>query len=68
MPEIKHGETSDLTKNNVIRSDVESDEDDNDHPSSWSKKSSTTSGSVVKRSSPMQVYTYKVSYFRGCMC
>ncbi|XP_057422741.1 protein SEEDLING PLASTID DEVELOPMENT 1 [Lotus japonicus] len=60
MPEIKHGETSDLTKNNVIRSDVESDEDDNDHPSSWSKKSSTTSGSVVKRSSPMQVYTYKI--------
>lgn len=62
MPEKSHAETLDLTKNNIMSSDIESDEDDKDHPPTWSKKRST-SGSLIKRSSPVQVYTYKVNYF-----
>ncbi|KAK7343383.1 hypothetical protein VNO77_12076 [Canavalia gladiata] len=59
MPEKNHGETSDLTNNNIMSSDIASDKDDKDYPRTWSKKWSTN-GSVIKRSSPMQVYTYKI--------
>ncbi|KAK7280511.1 hypothetical protein RJT34_25575 [Clitoria ternatea] len=61
MPENTNGETSDLTENNIINSDIEekSDKDAKDHPRTWSKRWST-SGSVITRSSPMRVYTYKI--------
>ncbi|KAJ1436243.1 P-loop containing nucleoside triphosphate hydrolase [Sesbania bispinosa] len=59
MPEKSHGETSDITNNNIMSSDIESDVDEKDHSPTWSKKWST-SESVIKRSSPMQVYTYKI--------
>lgn len=51
------------TDDNSMNSDLESDEQDIDRPLTWSKKwSSSRSG--IKRSSPLQVYTYKVNYFR----
>ncbi|XP_061374650.1 protein SEEDLING PLASTID DEVELOPMENT 1 [Gastrolobium bilobum] len=59
MPEKDHGEMPDLSNNNIVGSDIESGEDDKDHPPTWSKKWST-SGSVITRSSPMQVYIYKI--------
>ncbi|TKY50807.1 ycf45 protein [Spatholobus suberectus] len=59
VPEENLGETSDLTNNNIMSSDVESGKDDKDHPRTWSKKWSP-SGTVIKRSSPMRVYTYKI--------
>ncbi|KAL2324063.1 hypothetical protein Fmac_023121 [Flemingia macrophylla] len=58
-PENSLGETSDLTDNNISSSDIESGTDDKDHIRTWTTKWST-SGSVMKRSSPMQVYTYKI--------
>ena len=92
MPEKSHGETLDFTMKDIMSSDIESDEDDKDYSSTWSKKWSTTSGSVnnimssdiesdedevdrpptqskkwstggsvTRRSSPVQVYTYKVT-------
>uniref|UniRef100_I1NFG1 AAA+ ATPase domain-containing protein n=1 Tax=Glycine max TaxID=3847 RepID=I1NFG1_SOYBN len=59
LPEENLGETSDLTNNNITSSDNEPSEDDKDHPRTWSTKWST-SGPVMTRSSPMQVYTYKI--------
>ncbi|KAK7269734.1 hypothetical protein RIF29_22469 [Crotalaria pallida] len=59
MTEKCHEETPDLSENNLMSSDIESDEDDKDLPPTWSKKRST-SDSVIKRSSPVQVYTYKI--------
>ncbi|KAK7390844.1 hypothetical protein VNO78_18977 [Psophocarpus tetragonolobus] len=58
-PEENLRETSDLTNNNIVGSDIESGKDDKDHPRTWSTKWST-GGPVMKRSSPMQVYTYKI--------
>lgn len=63
LPEENLGETSDLTNNNITSSDNEPSEDDKDHPRTWSTKWST-SGPVMTRSSPMQVYTYKVNCLR----
>ncbi|RDX90343.1 putative protein ycf45 [Mucuna pruriens] len=59
VPEENLGETSDLTNNNIMSSDIESGKDDKDHPRTWSTKWST-GGSVIERSSPMQVYTNKI--------
>ncbi|XP_027362977.1 uncharacterized protein ycf45 [Abrus precatorius] len=60
VPEKDHEEPSDLTNNNnIMGSDIEPGKVDKDHPRTWSKKWST-SESVIKRSSPMQVYTYKI--------
>ncbi|XP_019441375.1 PREDICTED: uncharacterized protein ycf45 [Lupinus angustifolius] len=59
MPEKSYGETPDLSKNNNTSSDIESGEEDKDEPPTLSKKRST-SESVIKRSSPVQVYTYKI--------
>ncbi|KAF7811691.1 stage III sporulation protein AA [Senna tora] len=48
-----------LRDDNIMTSDMESGERDIDHLPTWSKKwSSSRSG--IKRSSPLQVYTYKV--------
>lgn len=58
-PENSLEKTPDLTNNNITSSDIESGKDDKDHTRTWSTKWST-SGSVMKRSSPMQVYTYKI--------
>ncbi|CAL0316438.1 unnamed protein product [Lupinus luteus] len=59
MPEKSHGETPDLSKNNNTSSDIESEEEDEEQPPTLSKKQST-SESIIKRSSPVQVYTYKI--------
>lgn len=64
MPEKSHEETYDLTNNNIISPDIEYDEDDKYYSPNRSKKWST-SGSVIKRSSPMQVYTCKVNYLEA---
>lgn len=69
IPEKCHEETSeyDLTNSNIVSSEREYGEEDKYYsPTRFEKWSN--SGSVIKRSSPMQVYTYKVNCFRGCMC
>jgi len=63
VPEENLGETSDLTNNNITSSDSESGKGDKDHARTWSTKWSTR-GPVMKRSSPMQVYTHKVNCLR----
>lgn len=62
IPEISHEETSDLnlTNTNITSSDREYDEDDTYYYPTRSMKWSDNSGSVIKRSSPMQVYTCKI--------
>lgn len=62
IPEISHEETSDLnlTNANITSSDREYDEDDTYYYPTRSMKWSDNSGSVIKRSSPMQVYTCKI--------
>jgi stage III sporulation protein SpoIIIAA len=69
LPEISHEEASDLNlaNNNILSSDREYDEDDTYYSPTRSVQWSN-SGSVIKRSSPMQVYACKVNYFRICMC
>jgi hypothetical protein len=69
LPEITHEEASDLNlaNNNILSSDREYDEDDTYYSPTRSVQWSN-SGSVIKRSSPMQVYACKVNYFRICMC
>ncbi|KAE9611791.1 putative AAA domain-containing protein, R3H [Lupinus albus] len=59
MPEKSHGETPDLTKKDIMSSDIESEEENKDQPPTLSKNRSS-SESVIKRSSPVQVYTYKI--------
>lgn len=62
IPEISHEETSDLnlTNTNITSSDREYDEDDTYYYPTRSMKWSDNNGSVIKRSSPMQVYTCKI--------
>ncbi|XP_004497119.1 protein SEEDLING PLASTID DEVELOPMENT 1 [Cicer arietinum] len=61
IPEKCHEETSeyDLTNSNIVSSEREYGEEDKYYsPTRFEKWSN--SGSVIKRSSPMQVYTYKI--------
>ncbi|XP_047175824.1 protein SEEDLING PLASTID DEVELOPMENT 1 [Vigna umbellata] len=59
VPEENLIETSGLTDNNITSSDSETGKGDKDHARTWSTKWSTR-GPVMKRSSPMQVYTHKI--------
>ncbi|CAJ2630778.1 unnamed protein product [Trifolium pratense] len=61
LPEISHEEASDLylANNNITSSDIEHDEDDTYYSPTRSVQWSN-SGSVIKRSSPMQVYACKI--------
>ncbi|WJX21443.1 ribonucleotide reductase (RNR) inhibitor [Trifolium repens] len=61
LPEISHEEASDLNlaNNNIMSSDREYDEDDTYYSPTRSVQWSN-SGSVIKRSSPMQVYACKI--------
>lgn len=63
VPEENLRETSGLTNNDITSSDSESGKGDKDHAPTWSTKWSTR-GPVMKRSSPMQVYTHKVNCLR----
>ena len=63
IPAKSHEEGSEATDNSIISSENESEEEDRDHPPTWSQKWSP-SRSVIKKGSPVHVYTYKVNIQR----
>lgn len=61
MLEKDNGDRPYSTDENSINADEDSSEQEKDHPSTWSwSKKWSSSRSGIKRSAPLQVYTYKI--------